>query len=551
MRRAATRLSCPLVLCLLTANAQTTKSARADNPDKGAWIHGTVISDATSQPLQRAQVVLRPAAGTAPAIGAETDENGRFIINRISPGSYTVMAQRDGYLPNAAARRGAIRIPPVILLNEGTHMRDLTFRMKPWGVIAGRVKFDDGEPASGASVQLYKETTFRGRHSMQIVASARVDDRGDFRVAGLAPGGYYVSATRTRPVSRDLEEQETIDDEGRPLTQYRYATTFFPSAQKLGDATLVHVESGQEIGGIDVFLKPVPSVNIRMRTINGITGFAIQNATIVFRRLAADGLASISVPVDMRRYRDGFEIRGITAGPYLITADANHDGKRIFDRALLTVTDAAIDNFEMVLSAEKEMPGVIRLDDSAQVDLSKLRVSLEPRSDLNPSAGSGVRQAQFQTKVVPGETYDAYVENMPPDLYIKTVRLGNIDIGPDGISGLAAAPNVPLEITLSARSGKLLGRAFTADGRTASGATILIVPDPIQGRTAAYQAVSADDYGVFRMTGIPPGNYTAFAYYDEAPCDVFDEIALARCRSLGRDVSLAESAQSTIELRIP
>jgi hypothetical protein len=538
------------IVCALSALAQP--NPKALDPNKGAWIYGTVISDQTGQPLTRAEVILRPAGNSINSVLAETDERGKFVISRAGPGAYTITAQRDGYLPCLAAHRGPFRMPPMILLKDGTQLRDITFRMRPWAVIAGKVKFDDTEPAVGASVQLYRETINRGRHSMQLVTSTRTNDRGEYRVHGLSPGAYYISASRNRTASPGVEEQTPVDEAGRIRAEFRYATTFYPSAQKLADAMLVQADSGQEIIGIDIYLKSVATVHVSGHVINGLTGLRMEQPNIVVRRVTANGLASISVPVSTQFNEGRFLIKGLTSGPYLVTADGAEGKVRIFDRQYLNVTEAPIDDLQLVLAPERPLSGFIRVDDSPRIPLGPLRVSLEPRSDLNPSSSSAVNNdGSFDGKVIPGEVYDAYVANLPDGYYVKSVRLANLDVGADGIAGHAASPNVPLILTLSSHSAKLQGRAYLPDGSVAGGATILVVPDPIHGRLTAFQAGSADEYGVFRLNGIPPGRYTAFAFYDEPPCDIYDEHAMVTCRTYGRDVVFEAAAQQTLELRIP
>ena len=546
-----------LVLCSLTLMGQprTAKepaSSRTNDEGKGAWIHGTVVSDLNGQPLQRAQVVLRPISGTTNGVMAETDEHGRFVMNRIGPGAYSMVAQRDGYLQSVNPRRGPLRLPPVIQLSGSTHVRDIVFRLRPWCVLSGKIKFSDAEPAVGAGVTLYREVVNRGRHTMQIAGSGRANDRGEYRIHGITPGTYIIAAMRNRAVSPNTEEQEAVDDLGRPATEYRYATTFYPSAQKLEDAVPVRIESGKELEGIDIDLKPVPAVRISGRVVNGLTGALITPPPLEFRRISGDGRSSIGVPVDVKAMVDGYEIKGVTAGPYLVVARSQVDNIRIVARQYLTVSDAPIDNLDLTLEPEKNMPGLIRFEDQSTLRMGALRVTIEPRSDLNPSANSQVKEdGTFQVKVAPGESYDVFVSNIPGNYYLKSVRLGNMDIGPEGISGSAAAATVPLEVTLSGKAGTILGRAYLNDGNVAGGASLMLVPDPIRGRLNAYMSTNADEYGIIQMAGITPGRYTLFAYYDEPPCNFWDETALVSCRAQGRTVDVGEAGQATVEIRMP
>ena len=79
------------ILSLGLAGALLVNPARAQGPT--GVIRGTVHTDAGA-PLAQANVVLD---GTR--TGAVTGTDGRFVIARVAPGSYTLRAARIGYAP--------------------------------------------------------------------------------------------------------------------------------------------------------------------------------------------------------------------------------------------------------------------------------------------------------------------------------------------------------------------------------------------------------------------------------------------------------------------
>src|SRR3954471_19057808 len=112
-------LAALLCVCIATAQnrpAKERQSSRVSQDEKGAQVSGTVVNDQTGQPLTRAHVLLRPVTGATNSVLAETDEHGVFTLTQIGPGSYSLTASREGYLPNNSARRGPLRLPPIILL---------------------------------------------------------------------------------------------------------------------------------------------------------------------------------------------------------------------------------------------------------------------------------------------------------------------------------------------------------------------------------------------------------------------------------------------------
>jgi Carboxypeptidase regulatory-like domain len=515
-----------------------------------AVVSGSVLSDASGEPLPRAQILLKPIEAGLSAMVAETDEHGKFVFFNLKPGNYVIQARREGYLPSSNAARGRVRMPPIVTVEAGARWRDLNFHLRRWSVITGKIKFDTAEPGVGIAVQVLRKRFVRNRRAWVVVANAHTNDLGEYRIHGLPGGDYFVAAAYSREVPPDAVEQESVDEEGHALPRMAYATTFYPSALKLSEAVAVHADPGQEIGGVDIFLKPVPTVRLRGRVINGADGTILPGGAVSLRRTGGMDGESINVPITVRPYLDGFEIRGVTSGPYVLTADTEEKGLRYSARYPLIVTDSPIDNIDVVLAASRAWPVRVRLDDdTAEFKPEAVRVSLEPRSELNPiAAAEPDHNGALRALVALDESYDVVVTNMPPDYYLKSIKVGNEERLGSAVNGSAASGNTPLELTLATNGGRVAGRAYADDGRPASGATIALVPDAGPSRPQWYRFGSADEYGVFQIRGLAPGRYTAFAFYDDPPCEFYDPDELASCRSKGRDVAAAEGSQAIVEL---
>ncbi len=340
-----------------------------------------MLSEATGQPLRRAQVALRPAEAGNSALAQTTDDSGAFSFPKVVPGSYTITVQRDGYLPQSAGRIGAYKMPPIFSVRAGESVRSFTFRMTPWAVISGRVKFDDAEPAVNVTIQLYREYYLRGRHGYALSSSIRTDDRGEYRIHGLDPGSYYVAALyRAPPLPPNATEQRRMDSFGLPARDLSYAVTFFPEVQKMADAVAVRVAPGQEVAGIDIFLTLVHTVRIHGRVTSALSGKAIPGPSITLRWNDPDNTGSVSAPIDVSYDRDqNFEIRGVTTGPYLAITTGVDDGKTLSARTPISVGDADVASLDIVIGPEQKWTGKISVEGDDSTALSGLLVSLEPR----------------------------------------------------------------------------------------------------------------------------------------------------------------------------
>src|ERR1700685_2945285 len=142
-------------------------------------------------------------------------------------------------------------MPPSFYVAGGEKITNITFRLRPWAVLAGKVKMDDGEPGVGGRVELYREYRTRGRHGYGVVSAAITNDRGEYRVYGLQPGTYFVAAVYDKaPLVPGAQDQPPTDALGRELPLTGYTTTFFPNTEKLSEALPVRVDSGQDLSGI-------------------------------------------------------------------------------------------------------------------------------------------------------------------------------------------------------------------------------------------------------------------------------------------------------------
>ena len=70
------------------------------------------------------------------------------------------------------------------------------FTLSRGSAITGRVSDEFGDPITGARVQVLRSQVQQGRRRLvPATGGAQTDDTGSFRVFGLAPGEYYVSAS--------------------------------------------------------------------------------------------------------------------------------------------------------------------------------------------------------------------------------------------------------------------------------------------------------------------------------------------------------------------
>jgi hypothetical protein len=551
---------CLFLVCCLAGDAQdqptpaispppTTQPPEAEAP---GTIQGTVLSGGSGQPLRRAQVVLRPADSKGTALYQTTDESGGFSFPKVAPGRYMITVQREGFLPLSAGRIGDYKMPPMFSVGSGQAISSLVYRMTPSGVVSGKVKFDDAEPAVNVAVQLYRSYYERGRHGYAAAASVRTNDRGEYRIHGLEPGAYYVAALyQAPPRPAGAEQQTRLDALGNPLPELSYAVTFFPEVQKMSDAVAVKIAPGDEVTGIDIFLTMVHTVHVRGRVVSAVKGAVIASPSVTLRMNDSDNTASVSAPIDVVLDKDqNFEIQGVTSGPYLLMASGAEDGVSMTGRVPINIGDADVANADVVVGAESLWTGKIHVDDDDSTLPQGLTVSLQPRrATASPSQATVSENGEFSIPFVPDEIYDLYVLNGPDNSYLKSVRIANTEKLGEGLEAAPGDPPPALDVRLRSQGGQVVGRTVTADPKVvASGATVALIPDPVYGRVQAYQTAHADEYGNFLLRGVPPGKYVLVAWLDSPPCEVYNPDDLAACQAQGSSLTIDEAEQQSVQL---
>jgi hypothetical protein len=179
------------------------------------------------------------------------------------------------------------------------------------------------------------------------------------------------------------------------------------------------------------------------------------------------------------------------------------------------------------------------------------RVTLEPRSERGAIAEASPPWTSdpFAVTVMPDETYDVFVRNLPENYYISAVRVNGTDIRALGLSGSMAA-GIPFEIVLDARGGRLNGRVIGPSGDVWSGANLVLIPESPADHLQNYRETAADEYGLFQIAGIAPGKYTLAGWLDDAPCDPYDPDGLDACRTTGMAVTVDSNSQQTIAFNV-
>jgi hypothetical protein len=343
--RAVTAL---LLIATCTVHARQVRDAeRAATTGRGE-VAGVVV-DQRGQPVRRVFVELSLDRRTWRQ-AAVTNVDGRFAFTDVPAGAYDLAATKPPFL---AARFGATKpggkgIP--IVLADGARISGVELTLVPGAVIAGRISDERGEPSSNVSVRILRRSARANGTAFERVDSyANTDDRGEYRIFGLQPGEYLVTAAplaSSQPATIRLTTQADVDralqdrrSSGAPVTNRNslaapasmpapdatpratiaIAPVYYPGTTNAALASVVTLAAGEERTRVDFQTEVVRTGRVegRVTSLDGPLpgGMFVTMVPTAFTRTLATTPSTVAVRPD-----GTFSFPGVPPGDYMVAA---------------------------------------------------------------------------------------------------------------------------------------------------------------------------------------------------------------------------------------
>jgi len=519
---------------------------RAEGPYR---ISGTVVSAATGEPLDRANVSLTLSRDFAAVQSMQTGPDGHFVFDHLPAAKYSITGSHRGFL--SASYDQHEQYSTGIVTGEGLSSENLGLRLIPGAVIAGVVAEDSGDPVENARVSLYRQTQDSGVEKIQVASSTNTDDTGAYEFTGLAPGDYFIAASG-RPwyadngqgMIRASNGPEAPRDIPHAPLDLVYATTFYADVTNPDDATPIPLKGGDRVQ-INFAMHPLPALHLLVHTpvpddprqANLISTpvlaqqmFGTSEFTETNSRYIAPGLTEISIaPGEYQIHLSG---GSTTPWERLTTINISSDQAVDAGTGLLTANVTG----KLTMASGEALP-------------QNAAVSLTPSNGQNGN-GSGVsKDGSFElTSVLPGKyRLDGWI-NGKHFFVAKLAATGaqvdgnQITIGSNPVMIAAtvyADPN--LEVTGFARK----------DGRPAPGAMIVLIPhDPANNRDL-FRRDQSDSDGSFSLLDVIPGKYTVVAIEDAWKLSWADPEVIAHYLARGQSVTVTATNPKVTPLKEP
>lgn len=467
---------------------------------RSSAITGTITSEAAGAPVSGAWVAVYSKSTfggkrLSSVARGRSDKSGAYTI-AIRPGSYLVTAEAEGFaaewFDNAATVDLAATVE--VLSNEHT---TADFALKSWGGLAGRViDAMTLAPIAGAHIRAYNEE--RGVGLKRYFEATSKED-GTYAFTGLPTGRYIV-------------ESDAVG----------YVREFWQEADSLRNATLVTMESGKDVSGIDFTLST--GGKIAGLVTDAATGLPIADAQIEL--LARSGRLTLIGRSDAQGL---YTIGGLPTGSYLVGARIKGYMTQWYDSvatrrealpAAVTApnTTAGID-FELTPldPLPRSISGLVAEDttgvpiENARILAIPVRAKARPRLALTGADGSwvirGLSAGQYVLLIdavgYKGEFYD----NVRSWKEAKVLEV------------IAGQEVTGIEIGLAPQSigaYKVAGKVVDESGAPVEGALVSVANE----ETVVASVVTAED-GTYSAADLPADSYALTAsvpgYGDSAP----------------------------------
>jgi len=514
-----------LVLTCVSAGAQQpTPTPETSNDVTTGTITGSIVNE-RGEPMPGATVFIRQLGTQNAGRTSSADSEGRFRITGLEPALYVIIGSAAAYVyqyPEPDSSPSYYRV--------GDSVR---IEMVKGGVITGSVVNTAGEPIVGIRVRAIRIKDPKGQtpRTPQYGNTERsTDDRGIYRLYGLAPGTYLVSAGGGSGQSYQLGPYETDVPLYAPSSTRDGATEF---TVRGGEETTADIryrsDAGHTVSGMVKVLGTTNAANVTLMPVE--SGFMPAGNV-----MQAPG-------------GRGFEISGIGDGEYQIMATefpTNVGGFTTMpdismsEPKRITVKGADVSGIELITRPASSLGGRIALEPSKAPECQGKRKPLfaETLIDLvrHEKDTEGPMFMRMMFGAISADAKGAFVfrnitpgrYRLNPSFHARFWYLRSITIGGPSTTATdrSATPKVDpaaswtvikpgekiadLTITLAEGAASIRGKVPVAEGTTIpSGSAVYLVPADADkaADVLRYFITNVASDGAFTLNNLPPGRY--------------------------------------------
>jgi protocatechuate 3,4-dioxygenase beta subunit len=532
-------------------------------------ITGRVLDGVTGRPMKLARVTLNAPGTTNRA--AQTDEAGVFDFLALPAGRYTLTVQKSGYVNLSYGQRRPLQPGTPIQLEDGQHFKDIEFRMPRGSVISGVIADEVGDPMPGITVRAMRFQYTQGIRQLVPAGAGQTDDRGMYRIWGMNPGEYYVTAVAPNfgrrgglpgsggggrgglaGIGRGSPPDQPDD------VEVGYAPTYFPGVPSVFEATAVNVGLGAEINDINfnVLLVHTSRISGRVNNLDG-TPVTAGEVTLAVEGTVGRGRRGLNLGGRIR-WDGAFAIANVPPGRYALRARGTDDVAPQYAAVPITVIGGDLSDVVIVVAPGATVSGTVTFlatQAGAPPDPAQVRVVAQP-ADPNVSGDSASARVEKDGRfTLTGVPLGPYLlrANAPRGWVLRSVIVDGQDVIDTPLDVRSNQKIAGASLVFSDRQTDLSGTVADTQGRPVTEYTVLAFPtDATLWRPQARHIMTSrpDQNGRFQLRGLPPGDYYVAAVDPQQPGEWYDPRFLEEARADAIRVTLSDGGTRTHNIRI-
>lgn len=488
--------------------------AAAAAPDPVS-LTGVVVNAVTGAPVPRALVQIGPHS-------VLTDHGGKFQIAQFTETGGMVQVTKPGYYFSLDSNNnGGIYI-------SGSRLRDpMHLRLYPEALLTGTVTAaGDGEPLRQVQVSAMRSFFDEYSHRWVPAAQTQTNARGEFRLP-VAAGQYRI----------ETQYQVRNSDVLMPVA--------VPAISSGNTSDVIRIHSGEE-QHFDLRPSKERPYTV-LATLEPAAGYAIVSA-----RMANGPRFQVAA---LRAPESGIYKLELPTGTFALSATRYGPQGPEFAETTVTVANHDVSGVVLRFAPLQTLPVEVQVDPSTSDNatapvmrpgpssLGLMLRNVDSNADQNVAGAfpSLQKDGTFAFHASPGH-YRLQTRNFG-NWFVESATYGGLDLLRQEMVVAPDAGGLPLELTISNRTGTLTGMA-TVKGVPENCMIYLVPTTP--STTPVITMMSNGTRGF--VWNLPPGTYQAVAFERRHAADWSDPAALAPFASHVRTVTIHAGDKATLDL---